>query len=140
MIKNLKRKLAASAAAAVVAVVATAGAAAAVFYTDMVTVTVNPPPGDRRCVDLPTRATMNASVNDAVVSGHKVKFVFLGKPDGATEFIEIANSGPDPVSSFAREITAQTNPSFFPGVFRNCARNPSDKPSADSLTLKVDRQ
>ena len=136
MISNLRKKLAAAAAAVVVTA---AGAAAAVFYTDTVTAIVNPPPGDRRCVDLPTTATMNASVNDFVMSGHKVKFVFLGKPDGASQFIEIDNSGPDPVSSFAREITAQTHPSFFPGVFRTCARNPSEKPSTDSLTLTVDR-
>lgn len=136
MIKNLSRKL--PAAVAVVLVAATVAAAASLF-TDTVTGTVNPPPGDRRCIDLPTRALTNASINDFVTTGHKVKFVFLGKPDGASEFIEISNSGPDPVSSYARTITSQTNPSLFPGVFRTCARNPSDKPSTDSLTITVDK-
>jgi hypothetical protein len=127
------------AAAAAAVVMATAAAAAATsLFTDTVTGIVNTPPGERRCIDLPTRALTNASVNDFVMSGHKVKFVFLGKPDGASEFIEVGNSGPDPVSSYARLITAQTHPSFFPGVFRTCARNPSEKLSTDSLTITID--
>jgi hypothetical protein len=137
MIKNLRRKLATAAAA--VLIVATAGAAAASFTPDSITRTVTTPAGERRCIDLPTRATLNASINDTVIAGHKVKFIFLGKPDGAAEFIEIADSGPDPVPSFAREITAQTHPAFFPGVFRTCARNPSNKPSTDTLMITVDR-
>jgi hypothetical protein len=100
---------------------------------------IDVPAGQRRCIDLSTKAFNNASVDDFVVSGHKVKFVFLGEPDGALEFIEIDNSGPDPVSSFSRMISAGSHPSFFPGLFRTCARNMSEKPSRVSLTLAVDR-
>jgi hypothetical protein len=135
MFRNISKSLAAVAAIFVTAAVV--GAAA--LFTDTVTGVVNPPPGGRRCIDLPTRALTNASINDFVMSGHKVKFVFLGKPDGAADFTEISNSGPDPVASYAKAFNAQTNPSFFPGVFRTCARNPSDKPSTDSLTITVDK-
>jgi hypothetical protein len=107
--------------------------------TDMATGIVNVPAGQRRCIDLSTKASNNASVEGFVTSGHKVKFVFLGKPDGASQFIEVGNSGPDPVSSYAQTITAQTHPSFFPGVFRACVRNPSQKPSTVSLTITVDK-
>jgi hypothetical protein len=97
------------------------------------------PAGQRRCKDLSTKAYNNASVDDVVMAGHKVKFIFLGKLDGASEYIEIGESGPDPVSSYSKMITKETHPSFFPGVFRTCARNPSNKLSTVSLTLTVDK-
>jgi hypothetical protein len=108
--------------------------------SDTQTGTVNVPPGQRRCLDLSTKAYKTALVDAYVMAGHKVQFVFLGKPDGASDFIEISDSGPNPVSSYATMITAQTHPSFFPGFFRTCARNPgSNQSSTDSLTIAVDK-
>lgn len=97
------------------------------------------PAGQRRCCDMPTVGQRNASVNDFVMSGHKVKFVFLGKPTGSPEFTEIGNSGTNPVSSYARSITSATDKPFFPGTFRTCANNQSDKSSTVSLKLAVDK-
>lgn len=97
------------------------------------------PAGQRRCIDSSCIATTKVSVEGFVVSGHKVKFILLGKPNGAADFTQIADSGPDPVSSFTKTITPQTNPGFFPGTFRFCARDPADKPSTDSLKILVDQ-
>jgi hypothetical protein len=137
MVKNLSRNL--MAAAVIVVAAAGVGVAGLAPVTDTSTSVVNPPPGQRRCKDLSTKAYKNASIDDVVTDGHKVIFVFFGKPDGATDFTEISNSGPEPVSSYSKTITAQSNPKFFPGTFRTCARNPSQKPSTDSLTITVDR-
>lgn len=100
--------------------------------------TVTVPAGDRRCIDLPVTATNNAQVNDFVVSGHKVKFVFLVKRTGATSFVEVSSSGSNPVSSYGNYITSATNPTAFPGVFRTCANNMSDKTSTVQLSLTTD--
>ena len=100
--------------------------------------TVTVPAGDRRCIDLPTTASRNAQANDFVVSGHKVKFVFLVKTLGSSSFVEVGNSGTDPVSSYGRYITTATDPSAFPGVFRTCANNMSDKSSTVYLSLTTD--
>lgn len=136
MFKHLSQKLLA---AAVVVLAAGAVLAGAAPLASSITGVVDVAPGQRRCVDFSTTAMSNASMDAFVVSGHKVKFIFLGKPAGAGEFIEIGDSGPDPVSSYSRMITSQTHPSFFPGVFRACARNPSLKPSTVSLTLTLDK-
>jgi hypothetical protein len=137
MVKNLSRNLAA--AAALVVAAAGVGVAGLAPVTDTSTSVVNPPPGQRRCKDLSTKASNNASIDDVVTNGHKVIFTFFGKPEGASNFTEISNSGPEPVSSYSKTINAQSNPKFFPGYFRTCARNPSQKPSTDSLTITVDR-
>jgi hypothetical protein len=141
MVKNFSRNLVAAAAmvAAMVVAAAAVGVAGLAPLTDSSTSVVNTPAGQRRCKDLSTKAYRNASVDDVVMDGHKVIFIFLGKPDGATDFTEISNSGPEPVSSYSKTINAQSNPNFFPGTFRNCARNPSQKLSTDSLTITVDK-
>lgn len=133
MVKNLRGKLVAAGAAVILAAGAIVSVAAgAGAWADVVTVNA----GQRRCVDSDP-AQQKASVNDFVMSGHKVIFVFLGKPDGSPDFIKIGDSGPNPVSSYTKTITAQSDPKFFPGTFRNCVKNPSDKSSTDSLTLAV---
>lgn len=100
--------------------------------------TIDVPAGQRRCIDNPQVGYANASVTDFVMSGHRVKFVFLYKPSGASSFTEVGNSGVDPVSSYARSITNATVPAAFPGTFRTCANNMSDKLSTVSLTVAVD--
>jgi hypothetical protein len=100
--------------------------------------TVSVPAGQRRCIDLATTANRSVVVNDFVNSGHKVKFLLLGKKSGSSTYEELATSGESPVSSFAATLTPQTHPAAFPGVFRTCARNFSDKPSVVTLNLRVD--
>jgi hypothetical protein len=142
MIKNLSKKLVAAAA---VLVIAAGAAGAGTVAQTTITSTIEVPPGQRRCLDHPTRAKDNASVYDYVVSGQPVKFVFLGKRDGAYEFLEISNSGPYPVLSYYDYINAPPSfppsffSSFFPGVFRTCAKNSSDQPSTVSLSITVDQ-
>jgi hypothetical protein len=134
MVKKLSRKLvAAGAIAGGLAILApTAGIAAPVNGI------IDVPAGQRRCIDNPQIGYRNASVTDFVVSGHRVKFVFLAKPLNAAGFTEVGNSGTDPVSSYASYITPASHPWAFPGVFRTCANNMSDKPSRVSLTVSVD--
>jgi hypothetical protein len=128
-----------AAAGALIMVAAGAVVAAIVPLTDTKTGIVDVPAGQCRCVDPSTKELTKAPVDDFVTSGHKVKFVFMAKPDNASDSIEIGDSGPDLVSSYSKMITAQTHPSLFPGVFRTCARNLSNKPSTDSLTVTVDK-
>ena len=129
----IKKLIAAAAAAGSLLVLAPQSAFAA-SQTGTVTV----PAGERRCIDLPVTATNNAQVSDFVVSGHKVKFVFLVKRTGSTSFVEVSSSGANPVSSYGNYITSFTNPSAFPGVFRTCANNMSDKSSTVQLSLTTD--
>ncbi|MDQ3745200.1 MAG: hypothetical protein M3444_12525 [Acidobacteriota bacterium] len=137
MIKKLSRNLVA--AAAIVVAAAGVGVAGLAPITDSSTSVVNPPPGQRRCKDLSTKAYNNASIDDLVTNGHKVIFTFYRKPDLTSDYTEISNSGPEPVSSYSTSVNAQSNPKLFPGYFRTCARNPSQKPTTDSLTITVDR-
>lgn len=134
MLKNLRTKLIAS--GALVAGLAALAPAAA--HAVPVTGTIDVPAGQRRCIDNPQIGYATASVTDFVVSGHKVKFVFLYKPYGGTGFIQVSDSGLYPVSSYATSITNSTLPQAFPGTFRTCANNQSDKPSTVSLTVAVD--
>jgi hypothetical protein len=131
MVKNSSRNLIAAGITIILAAGAIASMAAGAG-ADVVEV----PPGQRRCVDSGP-ARNKASVNDFVMYGHKVTFVFLAKPDGSPDFIKIGDSGPNPVSSYAKTVTAQSDPKLFPGTFRNCVKNESQKSSTDSLTLAV---
>lgn len=102
-------------------------------------------PGERRCLDNTTKARSNASVNDYVISGEQVKFVFLGRPENSTGFWEISSSQ-GPVLAYSDYLNAPSErslasfiPPLFPGFFRTCARNDSTRPSTVFLSVTVDR-
>ncbi|HEV2707000.1 MAG TPA: hypothetical protein VGV59_13825 [Pyrinomonadaceae bacterium] len=142
MIKNLSQKL-----VVIAFVVLAAGAAGAhvAAQTNTVSAVFDVAPGERRCLTHPTRAERNASVEDYVLAGAPVKFLFLLKRDTDPEFSEISNSGTYPVMSYSTTVSAPPSfppsffPSLFPATFRTCARNTSTQPSTVSLSITVDK-
>lgn len=140
MLKKLSSKLAAAAAAVVLAAGASGAGARAQTVVNAV---IDVGPGERRCLDHPTKAFRNAWVNDYVMNGSPVKFVFLVGGDGG--FNTVSSSGSNPVTRFFdyREARPSFPPSFipdiFPGFFRTCARNDSDQTTTVYLSLAVDQ-
>ena len=139
MFKNLSRKLAAAAFVFVLAAVAVPGASAQ-FPGGSLAVILDVAPGTRQCITNPTMAYRNASVDDAVLYGAPVKFIFASSRLG-----EVSNSG-YPVWSYSDYVSARPSfpPSFFPfdffpGYFRTCARNDSTEYSTVYLSVTVDQ-
>ena len=141
MIKNLSRKLAVGAAALVLAAGAAVPRASAQFPgTGSLGVILDVAPGTRQCITNPTMAYRNASVEDFVLYGAPVKFIFASSRLG-----EVSNSG-YPVWSYSDYVSARPSfpPSFFPfdffpGYFRTCARNDSTEYSTVYLSVTVDQ-
>ena len=140
MIKNLNVKLLVAAAALVFAAAPSVAA-----QGTTVTAELYVGPGERRCLDNPTVGRYNASINDYVISGEPVKFVFLGRPQNSSGFWEISSSqGPvlaysDYLNAPSEQSLASFIPPLFPGFFRTCARNDSTRPSTVFLSVTVDR-
>lgn len=140
MMKNLNVKLLVAAAAFIFTAAPLAAA-----QGNTVSAELYVGPGERRCLDNTTKARYNASINDYVISGEQVKFVFLGRPENGAGFWEISSSQ-GPVLAYSDYLNApseQSLPSFFPplfpGFFRTCARNDSTRPSTVFLSVTVDR-
>lgn len=125
------RKLAAAAAiAGSAALLAPSGAGAA---TNGASFTL--PPGNRVCVDIPAPAYFNARADGQSTRG--VKFTFLVKPSGSYAYTTVNETG-DGATAWAASTDRYSRPSFFPGVFRACARNNGTLSATVNLTLRTD--
>ena len=95
--------------------------------------TYNVPAGTTVCVTSTGYAYSSARGEGSVVAGHLVRFTFAAA--GPT-YTTLADSGV-PVAAFAADASPYTHPSAFPGRFKTCAVNQSQKASTVYLSVET---